>query len=116
MARIDGALGFGERLLRFSFMGPDRRLIKVLCDVEIGPSPNQLLIKHLMEALQTLLTDMAPGTTVALLLTRPGTGGISRLDRQWTESLTVGATQFSVPLEPIFRANDEQPVQIGPAA
>ena len=35
-----GQLGFGERLLRFAFVGPDRRFIKVLSDVEIGPYPS----------------------------------------------------------------------------
>ena len=74
-----GPLGFGERLLRFAFMGPDRCLVKFLADVEIGSSPNRRDMGNLMSALHTLLADMDAGTTVALLLSRPGRGGVTRL-------------------------------------
>jgi len=112
---IMGPLGFGERLLRFTFMGPDRCLIKLLGDVEIGPSRDRRAVDNLMSALHKLLVDMEPGTTVALLLTRPGPGGISRLDRQWATLLTGVAAEFGVPIEPIFRANDESLVQVAAA-
>ena len=107
-----GPLGFGERLLRFAFMGPDRCLVKFLGEVEIGPSPKRPDIENLMVAICELLRDMAPNTTIALLLTRPGRGGISRLDRQWATLLTEMATEIGVPIEPIFRANDESLVQV----
>jgi len=107
-----GPLGFGERLLRFAFMGPNRCLIKFLGDVEIGPSPKRPVIDNLMSALRELLRDMEPNTTIALLLTRPGPGGISSLDRQWSTLLTEVATEFGVPIEPVFRANDESLVLV----
>jgi len=47
-------------------------------------------------------------------LTRPGVGGISRLDRQWATLLAEVAVAREVQLEPIFRANDESLVQIEP--
>jgi hypothetical protein len=47
-------------------------------------------------------------------LTRPGPGEISRLDRQWSTMLTEAATEFGVPIEPIFRANDESLLQLEP--
>jgi hypothetical protein len=109
-----GPLGFGERLLRFAFMGPDRCLVKFLGDVEIGPSPKRQPMENLMSALRSLLVDMEAGTTVALLLTRPGVGPISNLDRQWSALLEEAAAEFGVPLEPIFRANDESLVQVEP--
>ncbi len=108
-----GPLGFGERLLWFGFVGPDRRFIKMLSQVPIGPQPKPHIVENLMSALRTLLGDMAAGSTVALLLTRPGPGPISNLDRQWSASLTEVATEFGVPLEPIFRANDESLVLLG---
>jgi hypothetical protein len=107
-----GPLGFGERLLRFAFVGPDRCLLKFLADVEIGSSPNRRDMGSVMSALHTLLADMDAGTTVALLLTRPGRGGVTMLDRQWSSLLTELAGEFDVPLEPIFRANDEALVQV----
>lgn len=109
-----GPLGFGERLLRFAFMGPDRCLVKFLGDVEIGSSPKRQTIENLMSALRELLCDMEPNTTIALLLTRPGPGGISNLDRQWSTLLTEVAAEFGVPIEPVFRANDEALVQVEP--
>jgi hypothetical protein len=109
-----GPLGFGERLLRFAFMGPDRCLIKMLGDVEIGPAPKRPVIENLMSALRELLCDMESNSTVALLLTRPGPGGISNLDRQWSMMLTDVAAEFGVPIEPVFRANDESLVQVEP--
>jgi hypothetical protein len=102
-----GPLGFSERLLWFGFLGPDRRLTKELGQLAIGPRPRARMLKHLMSALRTLLDDMAPGTTVALLLTGPGLGPICPADRLWSKSLNDMAERFAVPLEPVFRANDE---------
>lgn len=69
-----GPLGFGERLLWFGFLGPDRRFTKELGQLAIGPRPRARVRKNLVSALRTLLDDMASGTTVALLLTGPGLG------------------------------------------
>jgi hypothetical protein len=102
-----GPLGFGERLLWFGFLGPDRRLAKTLSHLAVGPRPRARTLKNLMSALRTLLDDMASGTTVALLLTGPGLGPICPADRVWSKSLNEAAQRFAVPLEPIFRANDE---------
>jgi hypothetical protein len=109
-----GPLGFGERLLRFSFVGPDRRMVKVLGDVPIRLSPEPELVRSLMVALSGLVQQVGEDSTVALLLTRPGVGPVSNADRQWSTSLTRTAAEFGVPLEPIFRANDEALVPLEP--
>lgn len=103
-----GPLGFGEPLLWFGFIGPDRRFIKMLNHVPIGPRPQSRIIKNLMSALGTLLSDTLPvDSTVALLLTGPGRGAPSSGDRVWAKQLSEMAARFDVPLEPIFLANDE---------
>jgi hypothetical protein len=107
-----GPLRFGEKLLWFGFIGPDRRLIKMLSQVPIGPRPQGRIVRRLMSDLRTLLDDTASGTTVALLLTGPGRRPISSADRAWAKALTDAAERFEVPLEPIFRANDESLLQI----
>jgi hypothetical protein len=107
-----GPLGFGERLLWFGFLGPDRRLTKTLSQLPVGPRPRARMLKQFMSGLHVLLDDMASGTTVALLLTGPGRGPICPADRVWLKSLTEMAERFAVPLEPIFRANDESLLQI----
>ncbi len=109
-----GELGFGERLLRFAFIGSDRRFIKVLTDVEIGPYPSPTVVDDLMSALSELLAGLGAGATVALLLTRPGRGGPSDGDLRWAAVLSAAAQRLDLPIEPIFRANDEALVQISP--
>ncbi len=107
-----GPLGFEERLLWFGLIGPDRRFTKKLCHVPIRPRPQGRIIWNLMSALRTLLDDLGPGTTVALLLTGPGRGPVSPADRVWSKTLTDMAERLAVPLEPIFRANDESLEQV----
>ena len=75
-----GPLGFEERLLWFGLIGPDRCFTKKLSQVQIRPRPQGRIIWNLMSALRTLLDDLRPGTTVALLLTGPGRGPVASAD------------------------------------
>jgi len=108
-----GPLGFEERLLWFGLIGPDRCFAKKLSRVPVYPRPQGSILWNLMSALRTLLDDLEPGNSVALLLTRPGRGPISPGDRVWSKTLADLAARFTVPLEPIFRANDESVEQMG---
>jgi hypothetical protein len=67
-----------------------------------------------MSGLRDVLSDFPEGTTAALLLTRPGVGPVSHLDRQWSTLLSGIAAEYEVPIEPIFRANDEALVPVEP--
>jgi hypothetical protein len=107
-----GPLGFEERLLWFGLIGPDRCFTKQLSQVPVRPRPQGRILWNLMSALRTLLDDLGPGTTVAMLLTGPGRGPVSSADRVWSKTLTDVADRFAIPLEPIFRANDESLEQI----
>lgn len=102
-----GPLGFEERLLWFGLIGPDRCFAKKLSNVPVRLRPQGRILWNLMSALRTLLDDLEPGNTVALLLTRPGRGPVSPGDLVWSKTLTDIAERFAIPLEPIFRANDE---------
>jgi hypothetical protein len=102
-----GPLGFEERALWFGLIGPDRCFTQKLSQVPIRPRPRGRILWNLMSALRTLLDDLEPGTTVTLLLSGPGRGPISSIDLMWSKSLADMAERFAVPLEPIFRANDE---------
>jgi hypothetical protein len=109
-----GPLGFGERLLWFAFVGADRRMIKVLNQISIPPSPSPSYGEDLFGPLREVLDGFEPGATVALLLTRPGRGVVSNADRRWAAMLTAAARRFDVPIEPIFRANDSSLVLVEP--
>ncbi len=102
-----GPLGFGQRLLWIGFVGPDRRLMKGLTQVALDSRPRGRVTRGLMSALRSLLDDMASETSVALLLTGPGHGAVSPADRVWSKSLQEAAERCHVPLEPIFRANND---------
>lgn len=101
-----GPLGFGERLLWLGFVGSDRRMLKALSQIPRERAPDPDLVEDLMIGLSVLLEDFAPGTSVALLLTRPGRDSVSAEDRRWAGVLTAAAGRIGVPLEPLFRAND----------
>ena len=107
-----GPLGFEERRLWFGLVGPDRCFVKMLNALPVRPRPQGGILWNLMSTLRALLDDLASGNTVALLLTGPGRGPVSSADRLWSKALTEMAEKFGVPLEPIFRANDESVVQV----
>jgi hypothetical protein len=108
-----GPLGFEQRQLWFGLIGPDRRLTQKLSRVPIRTRPRGRVVWNLMSALRTLLDDREPGTTVTLLLSGPGRGPVSSIDLVWSKSLTDMAERFAIPLEPIFRANDESIEPLG---
>lgn len=109
-----GPLGFGERLLWLGFVGPNHCMYKTMSQIPIGARPDRRLVEDVVSRLRNVLDDFEHGATVALLLTRPGPGGISHLDRQWSTMLTATATRYDVSLQPVFRANDESLVLVEP--
>ncbi len=83
-------------------------MVKAISQVPVGAAPHRGLIENLMIGLtDVLMADFEPGTSVALLLTRPGCDPVSAEDRRWATALTRAAARIGVPIEPIFRANDE---------
>jgi hypothetical protein len=111
---VIGRLGFSERLLWIGFVGPDRRMVKALSQVPLGPRPRRPIVETTMTAVLDVLDGLKDDTSVALLLTRPGKGPISDADRQWSTLLTDVAAELNVPIEPIFRANDDSLVLVEP--
>jgi hypothetical protein len=109
---VMGPVGFSERLLWIGFVKLDRRMVKALSQVPLGPRPRRPIVASTMTALLKVLDGLKDGTSVALLLTRPGRGPISDADRQWSTLLTDVAKELGVPIEPVFRANDESLVLV----
>ena len=107
-----GPLGFGERLLWVGFVGPDRRMQKVLTQMPIGRWPNRAVVEKLFSGPAVLLTESAHTSSLALLLTRPGFDHVSTEDRRWSEVLNDTAREMGLGLEPLFRANENGLVRI----
>lgn len=101
-----GPLVFGERLLWVGFVGPDRCMHKMLTQMPIGRWPNRTVVENLLGGLATVLEQSARGSSLALLVTRPGYDHISAEDRRWSEVLGETAREIGLRLEPMFRAND----------
>lgn len=109
-----GQLGFGERLLWVGFLGADRRMYKTMSQIPLRAKPQPGLVEFVVSRLPFILTGLEPGSTVAFLLTRPGRGPVSNLDRDWAALLAKTAAAYGVPIEPIFRTNDETLVEVTP--
>src|ERR1700753_1105496 len=75
-----GPLGFGDRLLRFVFVGTDRRMVKMLGEAPITRYPRTRHVQSLVAALGDAVAESDDYASVALLLTRPGVGAITRAD------------------------------------
>jgi hypothetical protein len=109
-----GPLGFGQRLLWVGFVGADCCMYKTMSQVPLGTRPTRRFVEDVMSRLSFVVDNFEQGATVALLLTRPGIGPISHVDRQGSTLLTEVVAEFGVPLQPIFRANDETLMQVEP--
>jgi hypothetical protein len=107
-----GPLGFGERLLWVGFVGPDRCMHKTLTQMPIGRWPERVVVENLLSGLGRMLSETATGSSLALLVTRPGFDHVSAEDRRWSDVLAQTARALSIELEPLFRANDRSLVQI----
>ena len=83
-----GPLGFGQRLLWVGFVGPDRCMIKAISQVPLRTRADDALAADVMSGTRDVLANFPTGTTVALLLTRPGVGPVSNTDRRWAAVLT----------------------------
>lgn len=112
-----GELGFGERLIWFGFVDSRRQMVKTLHQMDIPAEPKPRHGEDLFTLLRGVLDGLPdPASTVALLLTRPGSGAIRDTDRRWCAMLTDAAARYGVPVEPIFLANDEALMLLSPAS
>ncbi|MGC4932160.1 hypothetical protein ACLQ3C_00535 [Gordonia sp. DT30] len=100
-----GELGFSEPTLWFVFVERGTQLIPALSTLPLPDTPN----RHLMDMLLRRLGETISATddlSVACLLTRPGSDGLTARDRGWASMITDAAVRRRVPLLPLFRAND----------
>jgi hypothetical protein len=102
-----GPLGFSRRYLWVQPIDADRRVIPMLMQIdEVPEHPEQFMLDNLMLALREGLAD-DPGSTVAVLVARPGYAGITDADHAWATGLTAAARRREIPLEPVHLATDE---------
>jgi len=100
-----GPLGFSESRLWVGIVDGDRMVPGMLPYLVLPTVPNARLIEMFMSQLVEV-TDTVARVSIALLLTRPGSDGITPRDLGWAGLLVDTAGRLAVPLHPIHRAND----------
>ena len=105
-----GPLGFSKRTLWLMFVGPDGGVDGHLTQIDLVPArPVQRMLDQLLRTCAEILThDRPPGTTVAFLRSRPGSGPLDEEDVAWATGLLAAAAAAGVPCWPVHVANDEQ--------
>lgn len=110
-------LGFGDRTLWMAFLGPDRRMQKMLRPFPAQSNSDRERVSAMIAELgSAFATDFPRGTTAAFLLSRPGVGPVTEDDVHWAGMVIGAADRVSLPLEPFFRANDVSLVRVRPSS
>ena len=106
-----GPLGFSESLLWFAFVDTTGHILPALNQLPLDGPPEP----HLADLLMLRLSDVIDGrdlVSVAMLITRPGHDAITPWDRGWVRLFTTAADLAGVRIEPIFRANSVDLVEV----
>ena len=108
-------LGFRDLTLWVTFVGEDRRPERFLLEIaeSVGvPEPDE--VAALFALVARLRAERFPGSTVALLVARPGRAQLTQVDRVLSARLLAAAADAQVPLEPIHVANDVRVLVVAP--
>ena len=73
---------------------------------EIPRSANIKTCQPLLEMCERIVGRSDVGSSVAFLLTRPGSHPMNNADRSWARGLTGAAQQLGVSMWPVHFAND----------
>jgi hypothetical protein len=88
-----GPGGFGTASLWLIFFDAEHRLQPVISPIEDIPAePDAALIDALASILDEPLAD-GPGSSAALLLSRPGPVQMTAADRRWAQALRAGLSE-----------------------
>lgn len=102
-----GPLGFAKPRLWLTFITSGDVAVPQLTQVDALPRfPDQLLLINLMTISRSLL-DGDPGSSLAVLLSRPGRVDLTASDRAWARGLTSAADDAGVRMRPVHLATDE---------
>ncbi|MDR7252283.1 hypothetical protein J2X46_001259 [Nocardioides sp. BE266] len=94
---------FGGRSVWMMFVIDDVP-VPQLTEITEADEPDPELIENLAFILRRLEADVIPGARFAFLLSRPGSGFITALDRRWASALYDAARAAAVPCEVVHLA------------
>ncbi len=103
-----GPLGFSQPLLWLCFISSDDVVAPVISQIEDLPRfPDRELLTNLMWIVKNGALDHAEGSSVAILLSRPGRSDLTDSDRAWARGLAGAAAASGVHMRPLHLATDE---------
>lgn len=103
-----GPLGFSRPMLWVCFISADDVVAPVISQIDDLPKfPDRELLTNLMWILKNAALDGNEGSSVAMLLSRPGRSDLRTTDRAWARGLASAASASGVPLRPLYLATDE---------
>jgi hypothetical protein len=109
-----GELGFGRHSLWLHLLHEDGRPSPVLAQIDDLPTTVDPAMADDVIIMCTHLLSDAPGSTVALLLSRPGSAVLAGWEQAWARELHAAADRHGVPIWPVHRANDERLEVVSP--
>ncbi len=104
-----GELGFAAPQLWMVLLDADARCTPVIQKIEDIPHvPDPQMLDNLMTVCRGILDEVLPGGSVAFLLARPGSPGLTASDRAWAAGLSAAARERGVACHPVHLANDQE--------
>lgn len=100
-----GPLGFAEPRVWTAFV-VDHRITPPLTHATLPTVPDPVGVDQMMKQFTEMLSTV-PGSSLALLLTRPGGGGITPRDLGWARLIADASVRHGTDLHPLHRADDE---------
>lgn len=108
-----GELGFSAPAIWLLIVSGDGRAVHLVQMAEVHEAPSVDQAETLADMCADLLSE-CPGSSVEVLLTRPGGPNLSRWDRLTAERLRGEFTSRGLTRFPLHRANDVRLAQITP--
>ncbi|MDL9936449.1 hypothetical protein QSJ18_06820, partial [Gordonia sp. ABSL1-1] len=103
---------FADHELWFVFVEDGKRqMLPLLNRIGLPIRPERGVVELLMTRLSEISID-GPDVSVAFLLTRPGTDGLSDTDLTWARIFGDAADRHGVAIHPIHRANKADLVRV----
>jgi hypothetical protein len=104
---IKGPWGFSQpQLFCLLFDDAGLTLPHIVNIKDCAAEPDRLLLDNLMLTMTEVLTDTAPGGSLATMFARPGGAQLSASDRAWARGLTDAAVPAPINVWQVFLASD----------
>ncbi len=106
---VDGGHGYSAPQLFALLIDADGHVVPTIIqmyDEELDSTPDDPLLEVFVDRLGETLDMVAPGGAVAIMKARPGSSGMTDLDRRWCQTLHRHLHAAPFASKPLFFATD----------